>query len=126
MTAASNYLENEVLRAYLVTKTPYIALYGVDPGDANNGGEITGGSYARKAASFNVANGVATLAADVVFTGMPAVEVGAVAIWDGPAQPDATLPQPNMLFHGPLVAPKSVQAGDAFAFPAGNLTIAMD
>ena len=54
-----------------------------------------------------------------MFPGMPTVTVTAIAIWDAATNG-------NMLFHGPLVSNKNVQAGDAFAFPAGNLTVSLD
>lgn len=119
MTAISDYLEQKVLTDYLGSgATSVIALYNVDPGDAGTSGtEVNGGTYSRKPSTWNVANGTATLAADVVWTGMPAATINGIGVFDGSG---------NLLFHGPLQASKTVTAGDAFAFPAGNLTITLD
>lgn len=61
MLAKSNYLENEILdhilrnSAYTPAATVYLAAYTVAPTDADSGTEVTGGSYARQAITFNAA-----------------------------------------------------------------------
>lgn len=125
MVAASNYFENKVLNLALVDTQSYIALWTADPGDDvaqptnSNAKEVSGGGYVRRPAQFTVQNGTATLNADVTWTNMPATSVGAIVIYDAPTGG-------NAIFHGPLVATKTVGAGDAFTLPAANVTITAD
>ena len=74
MAEMSNYLENGLLNAvlratsYTSPTTVYVGLYTSDPGEANTGTEVSGGSYARKSATFNApSNGVCTNSAAVEF-----------------------------------------------------------
>ena len=58
MAEMSNYLENALINATLRATTftspttVYVGLYTSDPTDANSGTECSGGSYARKSATF--------------------------------------------------------------------------
>ena len=74
MAEMSNYLENGLLNAvlratsYTSPTTVYVGLYTSDPGEGNTGTEVSGGSYARKSATFNApSNGVCTNSAAVEF-----------------------------------------------------------
>lgn len=128
--AATNYVEEAVLNAMLrgVSFTPpstvYVALFEAATDDTGGGTEVSGGSYARKAASFTAAAQVSGKAecendAAIEFTDMPAVTVTHAAIFDASTSG-------NMLYHGPLATQRDVAAGDTFKFDAGELTVRMD
>lgn len=127
MADLSNYLENalinHVLRNTALTSptTVYVALYTADPGDADAGTEVSGGSYARQSVSFGApADGVASNDADVTFPEATANwgTITHVGIRDA-------LTGGNLLFHGALAADKTVNTGDQFIFPTGDLTCSL-
>ena len=153
MSAASNYLENEVLdhvlgegaRDYTPSTTLHIALFsgtasdvlaaleaGTNAATAGNWGyyEITTGSYARTAVNFAAASGgSATTSGDVTF---PA----ATANYDNTAGSGSTVTciavvdngtsgQGNVLFYGQLDNSKEILNGDTFQVSTGNLTISL-
>jgi hypothetical protein len=121
----SNYLENKVLDHILGTTsytmpTTYLALYTVAPTDSTSGTEVTGGSYARQAISFNAASsGAATNDANVDFSGMPTATVVAVAICDA-------LTSGNILVYGSLTSSRSVVSGDTLRISSGDLSISLN
>ncbi len=121
----SNYLENKVLDHILGTTsytmpTTYLALYTVAPTDSTSGTEVTGGSYARQAISFNAASsGAATNDANVDFSGMPTATVVAVAICDA-------LTSGNILIYGSLTSSRSVVSGDTLRISSGDLSISLN
>jgi len=83
------------------------------------GTEVAGGSYAAQAVTFGSASaGAAANSAQVVFTGMPAVTVTGVEIWD-------TSGSPQRLWWGPLAASKSLNSGDTFQFDTGALAVSL-
>ena len=63
MAEMSDYLEVALLNATLngtaftAVNNPYVSLHTADPTDAGTGTEVSGGSYARTAASFATASG---------------------------------------------------------------------
>jgi|688.fasta_scaffold136286_4 hypothetical protein len=121
----SNYLENKVLDHILGTTsytmpTVYLALYTVAPTDSTSGTEVSGGSYARKAVSFNASSsGTATNSANVDFTGMPTATVVAVAVCDA-------LTSGNILVYGSLTSSRSVTSGDTLRIASGDLSISLN
>lgn len=127
MAEMSNYLEVALLNATLngtaftAVNNPYVSLHTADPTDAGTGTEVSGGSYARTAASFATASGtsgqVAT-DADVTFptaTGSWGT-VGWIGLWDAATSG-------NMLYHTALDASKTIDSGDIFKITTGNLTV---
>lgn len=120
----SDYLENKILdkvfRAVDFTVTArYTSLHSANPGETG-ASEITGGSYARQLTTFIVAAGGATENdAAITYTNMPAVTISHVAIWDA-----ATLG--NCLWTGALTTPKTLNAGDTFQIPIGDLDVTLD
>ena len=62
----TNYLESKLIDHFLGTTTytkpsaVYVGLFTVTPGEAGGGTEVTGGSYARQAATFGAASSGAT------------------------------------------------------------------
>lgn len=88
--------------------------------DSAAGTEVAGGSYTAQSVTLGAASaGAATNTADVTFTGMPAVTVVGLEVWDSAGSP-------VRLWYGPLTASKTTNAGDTFVVPAGSLTMSLD
>jgi hypothetical protein len=127
MAAMSDFLENALINATLRNTTytspavVYVGLFTTDPTDANVGTEVTGGSYAREAASFGApSNGSSTTDADITFptaTGNWGT-VTHFGIYDA-----ATTG--NLLYHGVLNNSKTIQTGDILKIEAANLTVTL-
>ena len=127
MAEMSDYLEVALLNATLngvaftAVNDPYVSLHTADPTDAGTGTEVSGGSYARTAASFATASGTSGLVAtdaDVTFptaTGTWGV-VGWIGLWDAASGG-------NMLYHTALDTSKTIDSGDIFKITTGNLTV---
>ena len=125
----SNYLENALLNAtlnnttYTSPATTYLALFTSDPTDAGTGTEVSGGSYARQALSFDTASGTSGLVAtdaDVEFpqaTGSWGT-VGWIGIYDASTSG-------NLLYHTALDVSKAIDTGDIFKISTGSLTVAL-
>ena len=127
MAEMSNYLENalinETLRgtAFTAISTPYIALFTSDPTDAGTGTEVSGGSYARQAATFGApSNGASVTTADVTFPTCTSAwgTVGWIGIYDA-------LTTGNLLYHSPLDVSKTIATGDIFKISTGNLSVTL-
>jgi hypothetical protein len=125
MMSISNYYEDKILdhmlrgTAFTPPSTVYLSLHNADPGETG-ANEISGGSYARKAISWNAPSGGSmTNSADIDFPNMPAATITHVGIWDA-----ATAG--NHLWNGPLTASKTTNSGDTFRIPAGQLTVTLD
>lgn len=127
MAEMSDYLEVALLNATLngtaftAVNDPYVSLHTADPTDAGTGAEVTGGSYARTAASFATASGTSGLVAtdaDVTFPTATASwgTVGWIGLWDAASGG-------NMLYHTALDASKTIDSGDIFKITTGNLTV---
>ena len=127
MAEMSDYLEVALLNATLngtaftAVNDPYVSLHTADPTDAGTGAEVSGGSYARVAASFATASGTSGLVAtdaDVTFPTATASwgTVGWIALWDSASGG-------NMLYHTALDASKTIDSGDIFKITTGNLTV---
>lgn len=125
--AKSDYAERATLDWLLGGATPtrpsarYVALFTAAPTDAGGGTEVTGGSYARQAATFAAASTTsgtssATTSATLNWTNMPTATVTHVGIFDASTAG-------NLLYYGALSASKSLTSGDNFAINSGNLTI---
>ncbi len=127
MAEMSNYLENALINATLRATTftspttVYVGLYTSDPTDANSGTEVSGGSYARKSATFGApSNGVSTTSADITFdqaTGSWGT-VTHIGILDA-------LTSGNLLYHTALDVSKTIDTGDIFKIASGNLTVTL-
>jgi len=113
--ARATTLKNTLLDLYLSGATPYISLHTADPG-ATGTDEVAGGSYARQAATMGAAAGGATdNTAAIEFTDMPACSVTHCGIWSALAG--------AWQQGGALTASKTVNAGDTFRFPVGDLDV---
>lgn len=121
----SNYLENavinHVLRNTALTSPTavYVALYTTDPGEADTGTEVSGGSYARTAATFGApADGVTTNSAAINFP-------QATASWGTVTHfgiRDAATAG-NLLYSAALDTDRTVETGGAVSFAIGALTV---
>jgi hypothetical protein len=127
MAEMSNFLENALINAtlrattYTSVATVYVSLWTSDPTDAGSGTEVSGGSYARTAVTFDApSNGVTTNSADVTFptaTGSWGV-VGWIGINDAATSG-------NLLYHSPLDTSKTIDSGDIFKISTGNLSVTL-
>jgi hypothetical protein len=127
MAAMSNYLENALINAtlrntsYTSPTTVYVALFTSDPTDAGSGTEVSGGSYARKAATFGApSNGASTISSAIEFdqaTGSWGT-VTHFGIYDASTSG-------NLLYHGALTASKAIDTGDVFKFASSALTVTL-
>ena len=127
MSAMSNYLENKVLdyvlrdQADWAPAAVYLSLHTANPDEDGSGAEVSGGSYARQAITFNAAHATAgTIDNSSVeeFTNMPACTVSHIGIWDH-------VSSGNLLFFGAVTASKAVGAGDTISLSAGSLDITL-
>jgi hypothetical protein len=128
--SVSDYAENKILDAVfrhtttgggLPTANPYVALHTADPTDTGSGAEVTGGSYARQQAAFDAAaSGATTNSAIIDHTGMPAVTVTHVGIWDASTAG-------NLLWSGARSGGGIViGAGNTHRIAAGDLDVTLD
>jgi hypothetical protein len=128
MAFISDYLENKLVdhvfrgNTYVAPSTIYVALFSGDPGEDGSGPELLGGGYARKSATFGApSNGVSHNDADVTFdpatSDWPAITH--IGLYDD-------VSTGNLLFYGPLSSSVSIDSGNNFRLPAGNLAIGFD
>jgi len=123
----SNYLENAIVNAtlrntsYTSPAAVYVALFTTDPTDAGSGTEVSGGSYARQAATFGApSNGASTTSADISFpqaTGSWGT-VTHFGVYDASSSG-------NLLYHGALTVSKTIETGDIFKIASGSLTVTL-
>lgn len=131
MSAATNYLENEVLdhilgegaRDFTSPATLYIGLFtAVADGEAGSVTEVTGNGYARTAVNFNVASGgSSTNNGAVTFPTASGGNWGTIThagVYDASSSG-------NLLFYGALTVNKTVTDGDTFQIADTQLTISL-
>ena len=125
----SNSFETSTLTWLLTTGSPsparptawYLALYTVAPTDAGGGTEVSGTAYVRKAATFTVSGDTASNNAAVEWptAGGSWGTVVAVGVFDA-------LSGGNLIAYGALTTNKTIDTGDVFRIPAGDLDITLD
>lgn len=125
----SNSFETSTLTWLLTTGTPsparptawYLALYTVAPTDTGGGTEVSGTAYVRKAATFTVSGDTASNSAAVEWptAGGSWGTVVAVGVFDA-------LSGGNLIAYGALTTNKTIDTGDVFRIPAGDLDITLD
>lgn len=129
MAGLSNYAEDLVLDWLFTTASAtrptswYVALYTVAPGEGGGGTEVSGGSYARQAATFTV-SGTATTAENSSAIEFPTATgswgtIVAAGIFDASTSG-------NLIAFADLTASKTISSGDVLRFNAGTLTITLD
>lgn len=144
MASMTDYLENQLVdhvlrnRSFTMPTSLWIALYTAAPSDAGGGTEVSGGNYARVevGAAFDDWESTQGTSADEDSTGTggatenvsqltfptPSANWGSVTHF---AILDASTGG-NMLFHGALTTPKTVNNGDpAPFFAAGAIDITL-
>jgi hypothetical protein len=127
MAEMSNFLETALINAtlrntsYTSPATVYVGLYTSDPTDANTGTEVSGGSYARTAASFGApSNGTSLNDAAIEFpqaTGSWGT-VAYIGILDASTSG-------NLLYHTALDVAKPIDTGDIFKIAIGSLSVTL-
>lgn len=121
--ANSAYYANKVLDATFKNTTyavavPYISLHTADPG-TTGASEVAGGSYARQSGAFASASAKASVSnAAINYTLMPACTATHFGVWDASSGG-------NFLWGGVLSASKTINAGDTFQFPSGQLAFSI-
>jgi len=118
-------IENQLLdalvgtAAYTVTGPIKLALVTANGNDASAGTEVTGGSYARQTITFGAAaSGSISNSASISFTGMPAVTVVGIEIYDSAGSP-------KRLAYGALTASRTVTVGDTVQFASSAITLSL-
>lgn len=99
----------------------YVALYTTNPGEAQGGTEISGGSYARQAVTFAVSGDTATNSAAIEFPTATASwgNITHIAVTD--ASSGGT-----QIAYAALTTAKTIDTGDILRIPAGDLDITLD
>lgn len=103
-----------------------IALYTAAPSDAGGGTEVSGGSYARQSydpadANWTAASGTDGLTDNASQISFPV----ATANWGTITHLAVLDPAGNFLLWGALAASKTINTGDQFVLPAGQLDITL-
>lgn len=118
-------IENELLDAlvgtstYSVTGAIKLRLMTANGSDASAGTEVTGGSYVAQTITFTTAaSGAIENNTAISFTGMPAVTVVGIEIYDSAGSP-------KRLLYGALTSPRTVTAGDTVQFASGAIDITL-
>ena len=125
----SNYLETKVLdhvfgaTAYTAPATLYLALHTADPAEDGSGTEVStsGTAYARTEVAFTTSGNTTSNTAAVEYSTATANfgTVSHVAVWDASTGG-------NMLAYAALTSSKTIETGDVFRVPAGDLDITLD
>lgn len=123
----TNDLETRVLQWALTNGSPtrptawYVGLFTAAPGEAGGGTEVSGGSYARQAATFTVSGNLATNSAAIEWPTATGTwgTITHVAVFDA-------LTSGNMLVYASLTSSKTIASGDVLRIPAGDLDVTLD
>lgn len=120
-----NIIENQLLdalvgtAAYTMTGPVKLALVTANGDDASAGTEVTGGSYARQTIAFDAAaSGQIANNASISFTGMPAVTVVGIELYDSAGSP-------KRLAYGALTTSRTITAGDTVQFASSAITLSL-
>ena len=125
----SNYLETKVLdhvfgaTAYTAPSTLYLALHTANPAEDASGAEVStsGTAYARAEVAFTTSGNTTSNTAAVEYSTATANfgTVSHVAVWDASTGG-------NMLAYAALTSSKTIETGDVFRVPTGDLDITLD
>lgn len=133
MSAFSDYLEGTLINATLRGGTysgggVYVALFTSDPTDAGTGAELADSGYVRQRAHASVAsdgftvpaNGSTSNARNLIFPAIVDAQktITHWGIFD--AQNSG-----NLLYHAPMLNPKTLDPTDVLSFPIGSLIITL-
>ena len=124
----SNYLETEILdhvfagAAYTAPSTKYLALFtAVADGEAGSVTEVTGGGYARQTVAFTTSGNTTSNNAAVEYPTATANygTVTHVGVYDASSSG-------NLMAYATLSASKTIETGDVFRVPSGDLDITLN
>lgn len=123
----SNYLETEVLEWAFTTSGGtrptawYLALFTAAPSDTGGGTEVSGGGYARQSVTFTVSGNTASNNAAIEYPTATANygTVTHIGVFDASSAG-------NLLAHAALTTSKTIETGDVFRVPSGDLDISLD
>tara|TARA_B000000475_G_scaffold73797_1_gene59368 strand:- start:3140 stop:3523 length:384 start_codon:yes stop_codon:yes gene_type:complete len=124
----SNYLETEILdhvfagAAYTAPSTKYLALFtAVADGEAGSVTEVTGGGYARQTVAFTTSGNTTSNNAAVEFPTATANygTVTHVGVYDASTSG-------NLMAYAALSSNKTIETGDVFRVPSGDLDITLN
>lgn len=123
----SDYLETKVLdhvfagTAYTAPATLYVALFTAAPSDSGGGTEVSGGAYARQTIAFTTSGDTTSNNAAVEFPTATANygTVTHVGIYDASSAG-------NLMAWAALTSSKTIETGDVFRIPSGDLDITLN
>jgi hypothetical protein len=125
----SNFLETEILdhvfagAAYTAPTTLYLALFTAAPGETGGGTEVTtsGTAYARETVAFTTTGNTTSNNASVEYSTATATfgTVTHVGVFDAATSG-------NLMAYATLSSPKTIETGDVFRVPTGDLDITLD
>ena len=124
----SNFLETEILdhvfagAAYTAPTTKYLALFtAVADGEAGSVTEVSGGGYARQTVAFTTSGNTTSNNAAVEYPTATANygTVTHVAVFDASTSG-------NMMAYAALSSNKTIETGDVFRVPSGDLDITLN
>lgn len=125
----SNYLETEILdhvfggAAYTAPATLYLALHTANPDEDGSGAEVStsGTAYARQTVAFTTSGNTTSNTSAVEYSTATASfgTVTHVGVWDASTAG-------NLLAYAALTSSKTIETGDVFRVPAGDLDISLD
>lgn len=127
MAALSDYAEKLILDWLMTSGSAtrptawYVALYTAAPSDAGGGTEVSGFNYSRQAVNFDAATsgtGTTSNTGAVTFTasGGSWGTITHIGIHDASTAG-------NLLWHGSLLASKTIADGDTLEFAIGNIDL---
>ena len=123
----SDYLETKVLdhvfagTAYTAPATLYIALFTAAPSDSGGGTEVSGGGYARQTIAFTTSGDTTSNNAAIEFPTATANygTVTHVGVYDASSAG-------NLMAWAALTSSKTIETGDVFRIPSGDLDITLN
>jgi len=123
----TNFLETEILdhvfggSAYTAPTTLYLALYTAAPGETGGGTEVSGGAYARQSVAFTTTGNTTSNSAAVEYPTATSSfgTVTHVGVFDASTGG-------NLMAYATLSSSKTIDTGDVFRVPAGDLDITLD
>ena len=123
----TNFLETEILdhvfagAAYTAPSTKYLALFTGAPGETGGGTEVTGGAYARQTVAFTTSGNTTSNNAAVEYHTATANygTVTHVGVYDASSSG-------NLKAYAALSSNKTIETGDVFRVPSGDLDITLN
>ena len=124
----TNFLETEILdhvfagAAYTAPGTQYLALFtAVADGEAGSVTEVSGGGYARQTVAFTTSGNTTSNSAAVEFPTATANygTVTHVGVYDASSSG-------NLMAYASLSSSKTIETGDVFRVPSGDLDITLN